>query len=86
MKSVLFPKSLNRIYIRGGGGGAEDGPQRHRQHSHTHLHSRTHTLAHSHAHTRTRTVFLWFTGTLHRRNGFYTVQAVCAIVLHLPYT
>ncbi len=23
---------------------------------------------------------------LHRRNGFYTVQAVCAIALHLPYT
>ncbi len=30
--------------------------------------------------------FLWFTGTLHSRNGFYTVQAVCAIALHLPYT
>ncbi len=30
--------------------------------------------------------FLWFTGTFHRRNGFYTVQAVCAIALHLPYT
>ncbi len=27
--------------------------------------------------------FLWFTGTLHRRNGFYTVQTVCAIALHL---
>ncbi len=22
-------------------------------------------------------------GTFHRRNGFYTVQAVCAIALHL---
>ncbi len=30
--------------------------------------------------------FLWFTGTLHRRNGFYTVQTVCAIALHVPYT
>ncbi len=30
--------------------------------------------------------FLWFTGTFHRRNVFYTVQAVCAIALHLPYT
>ncbi len=28
----------------------------------------------------------WFTGTLHRRNGFYTVQTVCAIALHQPYT
>ncbi len=28
-------------------------------------------------------LFLWFTGTLHRRNGFYTVQTVCAIALHL---
>ncbi len=26
--------------------------------------------------------FLWFTGTFHWRNGFYTVQAVCAIALH----
>ncbi len=30
--------------------------------------------------------FLWFTGTFHRRNGFYTVHTVCAIALHLPYT
>ncbi len=30
--------------------------------------------------------FLWFTGTLHRCKGFYTVQTVCAIALHLPYT
>ncbi len=42
---------------------------------------------HAHAHTHTHTCwFLWFTGTFHRRNGFYTVQAVCAIALHLPYT
>ncbi len=39
----------------------------------------------THKHTHTRW-FLWFTGTLHRRNGFYTVQAVCAITLNLPYT
>ncbi len=39
-----------------------------------------------HRHTHTHIVFLWFTGTLHRRNGFYTVQTVCAIALHLTYT
>ncbi len=39
-----------------------------------------------HTHTHTHTLFLWFTGTLHRRNGFYTVQTVCAITLHLPST
>ncbi len=60
-------------------------------HTHTHTHSHTHSksLTHSHSHTHTHTHtcwFLWFTGTLHRRNGFYTVQAVCAIALHLPYT
>ncbi len=53
--------------------------------SHTHTHSHTLTLSHTHTHTHTR-LFLWFTGTLHRRNGFYTVQTVCAIALHLPYT
>jgi len=26
---------------------------------------------------------MWFTGTPHRRNGFYTVQTVCDIALHL---
>ncbi len=41
---------------------------------------RTHTHTHTHTHTRW---FLWFTGTFHKRNGFYTVQAVCAIALHL---
>ncbi len=56
-------------------------------HKHTHTHTHTHTHPHTHKHTHTHTRwFLWFTGTLHRRNGFYTVQAVCAIVLHLPYT
>ncbi len=38
------------------------------------------TMTHTHTHT---CWFLWFTGTLHRRNGFYTVQTVCAIALHL---
>ncbi len=55
-------------------------------HTHTHTHTRTHTHTHTHTpHTHT-CWFLWFTGTFHRRNGFYTVQAVCAIALHLPYT
>ncbi len=40
-------------------------------------------LTHTHTHA---CWFLWFTGTLHRRNGFYTVQTVCAIALHLSYT
>ncbi len=40
-----------------------------------------------HTHTHTHTCwFLWFMGTLHRRNGFYTEQTVCAIALHQPYT
>ncbi len=42
-----------------------------------------HGSAQVHTHTRW---FLWFTGTLHRRNGFYTVQTLCAIALHLHYT
>ncbi len=29
---------------------------------------------------------MWFTGTLHRCNGFYTVQTVCAIALRLNLT
>ncbi len=62
-----------------------------RTHAHTHTHTRTQARMHTHTHTHTRTHthtcwFLWFTGTLHRRNGFYTVQTVCAIALHLPYT
>ncbi len=41
----------------------------------------------SHSHTHTHTFwFLWFTGTLHRRNSFYTVQTVCAIALNLTIT
>ncbi len=39
----------------------------------------------THTHTHTCS-FLWKVGTSHRRNGFYTVQTVCAIALHLPYT
>ncbi len=45
----------------------------------------TKTRMHTHTHTHT-CWFLWFTGTLHRRNGFYTEQSVCAIALHQPYT
>ncbi len=48
-----------------------------------HLHERDSCDNDTHTHT---CWFLWFTGTLHRRNGFYTVQTVCAIALHLPYT
>ncbi len=48
-----------------------------------HAHMQTHTHAHAHTHTKT-CWFLWFTGTFHRRNGFYTIQAECAIALHLP--
>ncbi len=62
----------------------------HTPHTHTHTlttHTHTHTThsTHTRYHTHTR-CFLWFTGTFHRRNGFYTVQTVCAIALHLPYT
>ncbi len=39
-------------------------------------------LLYKHTHTHTNS-HLWFTGTLHRRNGFYTVQTACAIALHL---
>ncbi len=56
-------------------------------HTHTHTHTHTAHYMYTHTHTHTHTCwFLWFTGTFHRRNGFYTVQTVCAIVLHLPYT
>ncbi len=36
----------------------------------------------THARTHTR-LFLWIVGTFHRRNGFYTVQTVFSIALHL---
>ncbi len=50
---------------------------------HTYIHAYMHTYTHTHTHTHTHTCcFLWFTGTFHRRNGFYTVQAVGAIALH----
>ncbi len=60
----------------------------HKPHKPAHTHTHTHTLnTHTHTHTHTHTCwFLWFMGTLHRRNGFYTEQTVCAIALHLPYT
>ncbi len=42
---------------------------------------------HTHTHTHTHTCwFVWFTGTLHRRNCFYAVQTVFAIAVHHPYT
>ncbi len=64
---------------------------KHTPHTHTHTpHTTTHTPHNTHNtphHTHTHTCwFLWFTGTFHRRNGFYTVQTVCAIALHLLYT
>ncbi len=40
------------------------------------VHQNEHTHTHTHTHTRS---FLWKVGTSHRRNGFYTVQTVCAI-------
>ncbi len=43
--------------------------------------SLTHT--HTHTHTLTHVVFCGLLGTLHRSNGFYTVQTVCAIALYL---
>ncbi len=54
---------------------------------HTQTHTHTHTQ-HTHTHTHTHTLMFVFvkSGTSHRRNGFYTVQTVCAIALHLPYT
>ncbi len=58
-----------------------------RTHARTHTHTHTHTPARTHAHTHTHTCwFLWFTGTFHRRNGFYTVQTVCAIALHQRFS
>ncbi len=71
-------------------GVSQRGLQHTHTHSHSHRHAHTHTHTHSHTHslthTHTLTFVFWFTGTLHRRNGFYTVQTVCAIALHLPYT
>ncbi len=58
--------------------------------SHTHTHTHTHTLSLTHTHTHTLTHThkerVWsaiLVGTLHRRNGFYTVQTVFSIALHL---
>ncbi len=50
--------------------------------------SRSLSLFHTHTHTHTHT-HVWsaiLVGTLHRRNGFYTVQTVFSIALHQPYT
>ncbi len=63
----------------------------HTTHTHTHTHAHrqthTHTHTHTHAHRQTHTHthicwFLWFTGTLHRRNGFYTIK----LYVLFPYT
>ncbi len=43
--------------------------------------SKVSTNTHTHTHTHT-CWFVWFTGTLHRRNGFYTVK----LYVLLPYT
>ncbi len=37
----------------------------------------------NYTHTHTHVGFYGLRGTLHRRNGFYAVQTVCAIALHL---
>ncbi len=56
--------------------------------SHTHTHTHTHTT-HTHTHTththttHTHRLVLMVNGTLHRLNGFYTVQIVFSITLHL---
>ncbi len=44
------------------------------------IHPPRQTHGHAHAHTR---CFLWLTSILHRRNGFYTVQSIFSITLHL---
>ncbi len=49
--------------------------------SEPHTHTHTHTLSHTHTY-----LFLWIVGTLHRCNGYYTVQTVFSISLHQPYT
>ncbi len=44
--------------------------------------------SHTHTHTHTNTdtcLFFVNCGTLHRRNGFYTVQTVYSIALQQPY-
>jgi len=55
-------------------------------HTHAHTHAHTHTHTYTHTHTHTHSLAYVVSRTLHRRNGFYTVQTVCAIALHLPYT
>ncbi len=57
-------------------------------HTHTRMHARTHTRTHARTHTRTNTHtetqcwFLWFTGTLQRRNVFILYK----LYVLLPYT
>ncbi len=50
-----------------------------------HTHTHTHT-ARARTHTHTHVWFAILVGTIHRRNGFYTVQTVFSIALHQPYT
>ncbi len=53
-------------------------PHKSHKHAHTHTHTHTHTLTCMYI-IYNNCCFLWFTGTLHRRNGFYTVQTVFSI-------
>ncbi len=41
---------------------------------------------HTHTHSVAMLFFMVHGDSPYRRNGFYTVQTVCAIALHLPYT
>ncbi len=43
----------------------------------------THRLTENKRKKQACALFLWKVGTSHRRSGFYTVQTVCAIALHL---
>ncbi len=56
-----------------------------RTHTHTHTRARTHTHTRARARTHTHTRwFLWFTGTFHRRNGFYTVKLYVLLTYTYP--
>jgi len=66
-----------------GGAGTPKTHTRTHTHTHTHTHTLTHTHTHTHRHTHTHTCwFLWFTGTLHRRNVFILYK----LYVLLPYT
>ncbi len=70
---------------RGGSGSSQPSFSHHTHtQSHTHTHTHTHTHNHTPPHTPHTCWFLWFMGTLHRRNGFYTEQSVCAIAYTYP--